>query len=229
MKKQTYSLHYIGMGMYTTSSFIEEAKRLGVQRALSFSFLQNLKWGQPILLARYIPKPKPKLPKTTKTAQNGTAEVFGYMTLNGLTNNLPPAVMNQLSRLLKLKEQTTPLLGNRTHISRACGSYDIGTTLLIQDTLKELLDKIKTLIDDPNDFKWFITGEFHTLTSFILDPAKFARGLTEISIHKLDIKKQSITSANLVWLYNYRRREYMPKNLKNRFGPFNKKLFGDKP
>ena len=70
-----FRLHYIGQEMYNTDIFEREAKKYRVQRAVAFNILKTFKWGDPVLLARYIPPAKieaveaNQIPKNLKIEQ----------------------------------------------------------------------------------------------------------------------------------------------------------------
>lgn len=252
--KEEFKLHYVGQGLYKIQYFETEAKKYGVQRAVPFTQLKNLKFGIPILLARYIPT-QYKGNKKIKPQ----AEIFGYFTINGISHNLPKPTTEQLTEKLDIiKVDNTS-----SSVSRACGSYSIQNTTYINDSLSDLKSKIEELfcehknskllkeadgkyicnckskkcescveptdcIDGKhtcctsinytaiNTYKWFINGKYYPLTSFILSPAKFSRGIQTVKIKDLSLKRQSKTQSALIWLYNYRQRHYLPKAMKQR-------------
>lgn len=76
-----------------------------------------------------------------------------------------------------------------------------------------------------NSYKWFINGRYSPLTSFILSPAKFSRGIQTVTIKNFSLKKQRKTQASLVWLYNYRQRHYLPKAMKDKLEKNNTNQF----
>lgn len=265
-RSNKYKLHYIGKGLYTVNIFEHEAKKYGVQRAVSFSQLKTLKFGTPILLASFSTQPKLEpVPSTDKVKKEGVAEVFSYFTFNGISHTLPKELSQLLqSKLTIIKTEESPF-----SVSRACGSYSVGGIAYIKEDLKTLLEKIEevftvhnaNLIEkalygddigyicvcpkcnnegegcevhaiedcitdkcgccthvrygDIDSHKWFITGKYHPLTPFVLTPAKFARGIQTVTVEGLDLGKQSKTASALVWLYNYRQRHYLPKQMKD--------------
>lgn len=268
-REKEFKLHYVGKGMYNITSFENEAKRLGVQRALSFSQLKTLKFGDVILLARFIPeKPvmeidlkqiPPKLTGKQLSSIPPQAEVFGYFTVDGISHNLPKEETQTLTNKLDIVEVDNTPFG----VSRACGSYSVGSVAYIRDNLETLLQKIENtftvhkekltepcltpegVLDfcnchkcthgDPlecigtfcdhctstnfsaiNSHKWFINGKYYPLTSFILSPAKFLRGIQTVKIKDLNLKTQRQANSAVVWIYNYRQRHYLPKARRNK-------------
>jgi len=179
-----YWLHYVGTGLYKIEVFAREAVKHGVQRAVPFSMLKRFEFGTPILLAYY---------------REGKAEVFGYFNVNGLTHNLPKEVYEDLLETVDVVR----LDNTSVSVSRACGSYTVGSTAYIDETLESLVEKIKQACEkhgvDPNKFKWFINGRYYPFkNSFVLTPAKFTRGYMRVKIKDLDIQRQQIESENLV-------------------------------
>jgi len=193
-------LHYIGVGIYRREIFEREAVKLGVQRAIGFNLLSSLEFGQPILLAHYCGR------------GSDTAEVFGYFTVTGVSHNLPKEVASELLETVNVvKVDSTPVA-----VTRACGSYVVGTTAYIDETLESLVDKIKQACEkhgiNPNNFKWFIKGEYHPFkNSIVLTPIKFTRGYMKVKIEGLDLKQQQIEDRNMVWVFDYERRMYLTK------------------
>lgn len=146
-KNNTFKLHFIGTGMYTSTIFEREAKRIGVQRAVAFTQLKSLNFGTPVLLATFIPRQAP----TTSTSNNAIpaqAEIFGYFTIDGLSHTLPKDLSQQLTEKLNIVKVDA----NSFSVSRACGSYSVGSITYIKDTLPQLLEKIKELftVHKPN-------------------------------------------------------------------------------
>lgn len=204
-----YKLHFIGQGLYGVGSFTREAQYYGVQRAVPFTLLKTLNWGDNILLARFINTSQDKRNKI------GEAEVFGYFTITGITNNVHRSI------ILELDLDVVSSSSASKTVTRACGRYTIGGFLVITNSLPDSIEKIeKALLDlqeDPNKFKWFINGKYHPLASFILKPISFARGLVKVQVAYLSLDQQRVETANLVWIFNYQRREYMNKFMKERF------------
>jgi hypothetical protein len=221
-----FKLHFIGQNMYNTEIFEAEAKHVGVNRAVPFSQLTGLKWGDPVLLARYIPvlskEERVELDKEEKP-KYGQAEIFGYFVINGLSHNLPSELSQELQKELNIVR----IDNNSYGVSRACGSYSVGATAYISDTLEELLKKIKEIIGTDKEFgvnncKWFITGKYYPLQPFILDPITFSRGLQTVTVENLNLSLQQDEQASLIWIYNYRRRGYMNMLMKKRFEQLSK-------
>lgn len=150
-REKEFKLHYVGKGMYNVTSFENEAKRLGVQRALSFSQLKTLKFGEPVLLARFIQEQKvmeidlkqipPKLTGKELKPIPAQAEIFGYFTVDGISHNLPKEVCAALYDKLDIVETVDEPFS----VSRACGSYSVGGVAYIKDTLETLLKKIENI------------------------------------------------------------------------------------
>jgi len=134
---QRYKIHYIGTNYYTQTNFVREAERIGIQRAVSFGTLKHLKFGERILLANFIPNPNAT--KAERQKKIGTAAVFGYMTITGISHTLPPEYSAQLLEKL----DTITNINQSKNVLRACGNYTIGTTTTITSTLAEVLEKLE--------------------------------------------------------------------------------------
>jgi hypothetical protein len=191
-----YWLHYVGRGLYDVDSFVEEAKRYGVQRGIAFYKLRDFRWGDEVLLATYL-------------NQNG--EVFGYFVVEGITHNMPPELCEKLiSKLDVVAVKNDPPKFER----RRCGSYYLGGGVVVRDSLESIFEKILQLCKEnkvnPNSFKWFLKGPFKDLPSILLSPAKFFRGYNKINID-LNLDKSESLATEIVYIYNYRQRGYLRK------------------
>ena len=131
-KQTSFHLNFIGKSYYSQSSFENEAYKVGINRAVSFNVLKKLKFGEPILLASYIPS-KPE----------GSCEVFGYFTLSGISHNLPSELSEKLLSNLTVANTVE---GNGESVIRACGSYQTGSTSTIKETLEQLVAKIEEVL-----------------------------------------------------------------------------------
>jgi hypothetical protein len=194
--KMEYWLHYVGRRLYNVDSFVEEAKRYGVQRAVAFHRLRSFNWGDKVLLAVYLKQ---------------DAEVFGYFIVEGLVHNMPPELCEKLvSQLDVVAVKDTPSRFER----RRCGSYYLGGGVMVRDSLESIFEKILQLCKEnkvnPNSFKWFLKGPFKDLPSILLSPAKFFRGYNKIDID-LNLDKPESLATEIVYIYNYRRRGYLRK------------------
>jgi len=187
-----YWLHYVGTGLYPRSKFEWEARRLGVQRAVPFHMISSFEWGDKILLAQY---------------SYGSAEVFGYFVLTGISHGLPKEVSQSL--LASLNVASISFNGGLE--SRACGSYRVGSVAYINDSVKDLVRKVKIVCRDPEKYKWFLKGDYHPITPFILRPAQFNRGYQKVDIEGLNLELQRQAQGVLVWILDYERRTYVRK------------------
>lgn len=133
MQKQ-YPIHFVGKDYYTQTSFSREATVKGVQRAVSFGNLKGLKFGDRILLANFIPSAKPD----ERKKKIGSAQIFGYFTLTGISHTLPPEYKEALLEKLDVIQNNTEAKSTL----RACGSYICGGNATITNTLAEVLTAI---------------------------------------------------------------------------------------
>ena len=207
----SYWFHFVGRGLYGTRRFIAEARRLGVSRAISWASLVKLAedgWGTPVLLAEY------------RRVQEGDQEaegavVFGYFYVRGL--NIPQTVSEKLLPKLNISAYQ----GGGGVVHRLCGSYSIGGSYVVEDSLKELVGKIREACRElgvnPVRLNVFVTGQLHLLPSpVILRGQKFFRGFRKVQIEGLDLSKVDV-EPYLTFIYDYQRRRYLPKEERDRF------------
>ena len=193
-----YWLHYVGRSLYHRDNIYKyEFRHHGVQRAIPFNVLKSLHFGDPILLAWY-------------NRESETATIFGYFIIDGMVNNLPPKIREQLLETLDITDiDSTP-----RKIERACGSYTIGVIITINETIQSLVEKIQQVCEkngiDPSKYKWFIHGPFHPLPEPIhLYPINFTRGYMRVDIEDFSLTPTE-TPHHIYWIYDYKQRSYLP-------------------
>lgn len=193
-----YKLHFVGTKLYTIKSFEIEAESKAVNRAIPFTTIKGLKWGQKILLAQYN-KEKDKPAK---------AIVFGYMILNGISHNLHQVIKHELEKKLK-----TVKTKDEETIRRVCGSYK-QQQLLIKDSLQELSEKIQKTLEEfhltPNIYKFFIYGEYIPITPKEISPIKFSRNLITVKFPYKLLKSRTM-GPYLNWVQDYKQKKYINK------------------
>jgi hypothetical protein len=130
-------LHFTGRQLYGPKRFINEAKRLGVQRVVPFNMLFTLEWGQPILLAEY--KTVESKLENGKTEKIPTAGVYAYFNIKDLSYwNMAPQVRERLLSKLHVEKVSDGGGGE----ARACGSYGVGAVYATTNTIKEIAQAI---------------------------------------------------------------------------------------
>jgi len=148
MRTYEYLLHYVGQGLYSRKEFIDEARRLGVNRAFPITMFKRLKWGDQILLA-------------THNSDNNVATVFGYYDIQGINLAGDEEAKTRFFdniRVLKIVSDDTP-----KPVARKCGSYYVGAVYIVEDTLEEIADKVKQATEQGGKLKVFVYGAFHAL------------------------------------------------------------------
>lgn len=203
VESKPFWLHYVGTGLYNRSVFENEAKRLGVQRAIGFSLLGSFEWGTPVLLAHH-----------RKSEGGGEAEVFGYFTINGVSHGF---LGEEVEKLLHDKLDIVKESGGKAKtVSRACGNYAVGGVSYIRDSLQELVRKVQEACDEagvnPNVVKWFLNGVYHPFESSMkLSPAKFARGFFRVQLEGFSLEAEKEEERSLAWIYDYERKTYLSR------------------
>lgn len=196
---QEIYLHYIGRRYYTMETFIEEAKKFGVSRAVPLHQLKKLHWGDKIYTAFY-----------QKDDKGPYALVFGYFPVLGLniTNSEVKERMKQDKRYREVRHEVVS--GGGARVTRGCGSYSIGSVSyvdndvselaeIIEDASKELGVKTKVMAASPY---------FYTVGPFKVRGVPFSRGLLRVKLPKdapllgaEPVKKEPLQVA---YLRNYR-------------------------
>ena len=189
-------LHYVGKKLYNINRFEREAKRYGVQRAIPFRSIKDFEFGNKILLAHYMGK-----------KENAT-NVFGYFRVEEIVNNLPEKVREKL--IVEL--DVVAVIDSSGIERRACGSYAVGGGVIIENNIKDLIEKTIKVCEeekvDPVMYKWFLKGSYTSIPNFIMKPAKFTRGYRKIEFEG-DLGKELIETKSLGWIRNYKGRRYL--------------------
>ena len=208
-----YWLHFVGKSIYGTDRFIREAKKLGVSRAISWPQLVKIAedgWGTIVLLAEHR-----RVKEGDKEVQG--AVVFGYFRVSGI--NIPHEVSEELKERIKIIRE----VGGGFSVNRACGSYYVSSSYQVDETLKDLVEKIKEVCKDmkinPLTLKIFITGRLTTFDSpVILRNQEFFRGFKKVEIEGLEIPTiEAEKEPFLVFIKDYQRRRYLRKKERDMF------------
>ncbi|RLG54496.1 MAG: hypothetical protein DRO00_01180 [Thermoproteota archaeon] len=205
---QGHWLHYVGAKYYTPKTFKKEAKKYGVARATPIPIAKTMKFGERVLLAFK------KDPEEECTEQK--AWIFGYFTISGvnikgLTEEANKELMGKL-RVIEYHESKGDGGGGGT-VDRRCGSYSIGSTAIIDNTLRETVEAIEEVAKKYNlDVQIFLTGSFHEIEEPYEIFAPFTRGymrLTEDGVEELEDGGKVIKE-----IQNYQKRKHLPERAK---------------
>jgi hypothetical protein len=159
-------IHYINNGkggIYGKTVFVEEAKRLGVNRAFPIFIAKKIKFGDRIYTAIY--EKDPKKPNKERWL-DGTANVFGYFVVSSLNivGNVQP-VYTALG--------ITPQSSGPTKIQRSCGSYSIAHVAQTQESMDKIIAEIEK---QKLPCKIFLGGNFYDYET-IINPINFSRSV----------------------------------------------------
>jgi hypothetical protein len=197
-----FRMQYVGRGLYSSVNFIEEAKRIGVQRSTAFHLLSGFEFGDKVLLANWLGGVEPT-----------AAEVFGYFTINGIASTMPENLFKEVVAQLHVVE-TISSDGHRE--DRACGFYCIGGSYVITNTMKEVTGKIQEILKREGilskTYKWFLKGEVTSIKPIILAPAKFSRSIIKVQIAGFGLNRARVKDATLMYIYDYNLRFYHTKD-----------------
>jgi len=180
-------VHYIGKGLYDIDSFVKEAKKFGVARAIPPSVLKKFNWGDRIYLAQYITK-------EVDGKKVGFAKIFGYFEIEGI--NLSGS--NELKERVRSSLNATCVGGGGGVVTRRCGSYAIGSVCYVKNDLKVTVETIvKTASDLGEKAKVFATGKLVLMEPIEVE-AKFSRSVVKVEVDPAMIKvKQPIEPTKL--------------------------------
>ncbi len=217
----TYNLLYVGK-LYGIARFEAEAEKHGVARALPASIVGTLKWGEACILAQWQPDREAQRTfhqaslvegeaPTKHFKRIGSAKVFGLFHVTGLNMDAPPEAKAALAGRLNIERTVEYGPGGMT-VSRACGSYGIGATHFVSDTIAEIIEKAKDIERETGaTFKWFAAGRYVRVDHpVILDPCKFTRGVLKVEVDG-DLLPSDEFEPAINFLYDYKRKLYARK------------------
>jgi hypothetical protein len=204
-----------GDGTYRTKEmFIEEAKKIGVNRAAPTAVVKKLKWGDPILLCAFTKVTRRKVEKDPKTGYYipidvpvGILEVFGKFNVETVTpRNLPKEAMEELLKSLDVVD--TKRVGQA--VSRHCGSYMVSSVSVVKNDLKDIVQKAEEIAKKygVKNLSWFIGGPLTLRDNPIkFENVKFWRGFKN-----LEIKATSnpVKNPSVVEMADYKRSVICP-------------------
>ena len=207
--KKNAKIHYVGKGVYSIPTYIEEAKRLGVSRAFPKRFVKNIEFGQKILLSTWTFTETQKV-KDRHGWENikrfGTAKIFGYFVVEGI--NLPASIMNQLIPKMEIID----IFDSKDTIVRECGTYVVLAGAYVKDNIEKIMELAEELDEK---VKYFITGTFYELDQFEVEDMLFARTLVDFPENEEELPETNgdgtQEDVNLKFIDNYQRFSYKPK------------------
>jgi hypothetical protein len=219
-----YHLHFIGARLYDKQAFEKESHRLGVNRAFPPQVIKNMQWGDRILLAQY------EAVNTVSQITNlvcdrwGRANVFGYYVFDGMNLDAPDDIRQEVIKRLAVVET----IDRSETVDRACGSYSIGASHCVTDTVKEIMVKLEEACKEKNfegKIKVFVSGRYYPITPTVIEPVHFSRaGLT---VELAEDITAPIQDKNAVrFIVNYSQRRYTKKKKKEQAGVVQKSIEG---
>ena len=165
-------LHFIGQRFYSIKRFVKEAERHGVSRALPASIIKSLKWGDLIFLAQYKPR---------HDSNDGIAHIFGFMRVTGISVMASDKVKAMAREKLRI---TTMVDGPPRAISRACGSYIVSGTFIVEDELADVVKAYEEAAHRCGEKVSFLLDGSLTLLKHPIEVegVKFSRGILRLPI-----------------------------------------------
>ena len=170
-------LHYVGRGLYSINTFVREAKKYGVSRAIPLQMLKKLHWGEKIYLAQV----KEKL-----EGGKVVAKVFGYFTIRGINISGSDELKKAVFEDERVNARVVSTGG--TYVERACGSYVVSATAVTSADLETVANVISEKAKEFGEsVKVFIGGEL-TLIDPIEIVAPFTRSLVKVELDESKVK-----------------------------------------
>ena len=203
-----YYLHFVGRGIYSKEEFMNEAKMIGISRRIPNFQLKRMKWDQEILLGTY---------EKDAVTTDGKCNCFGYTKITGLNLTCSDALREKLNASLNIVKYD---IVNRT-VNRLCGSYTIGSTAYVTDTLKEVIEKGDSLtVEMGEKISWFIKGGFRNfMEDLVFQPIVFSRTIKTIETDRnlleisqgVDTERTLGESGYINFVLDYNQRKYVKK------------------
>lgn len=170
-------LHFIGKNRYGIEKFVNEAERIGVNRAIPYRMLANMNFGDKVFTAIDCDK------STWKNKHK--AEVFGYFTVDSVMLTGDEAVREKIISRLDVITSTTQTRDEV--IMRECGNYTISARFEVRNSLQDIYRIIKEVLSEipgKTPIKVLIGGSFTKLqNAFTLRVVNFFRGIREIVLN----------------------------------------------
>lgn len=231
-----YNLHYVGKGLYSRQQFESEAKTAGVARALPARVVRTLIWADRILLAQWAPDTAAQRASMTfqdtllpfddvehagtrglRFKRFGDAEIFGSFRVTGLNltapGNRPAEIL--ANKMLAFRLKVVGVDTTMFSVRRRCGSYTVGATYYVTDTIEEILDKAAGIEEELGvRFKWFVAGVYEPLGGVVtLSPARFSRGVVRVDVENFPETPAKESDSHAVsFVLDYSKRTYVRRD-----------------
>ena len=101
-------------------------------------------------------------------------------------------------------------------VNRRCGGYTIGTSYIVRDSIKDIIEKAEQLnkTEMNEQIKFFVAGQFNPL-NLTLTPINFSRTLIEVNINEIKNEFETKGFPNRMnYIYDYSKRSYIKKYTK---------------
>lgn len=210
-----YHLHYIGhgpRGVYTPARFVAEATKIGVNRSIPARWLRGMQWGESVLLGTWDGKKDREGHRKDPNDREGTASIFAYFILTGLNLSASKDCKKMILKNLHIVETVER---ETTRVERACGSYEIGATSYVKETIAEIVAIGEEIAEKRGEkIKWFIGGPIRALKEYVtLDPAKFTRTIlnvsTQVSLTEGLDGDGEVRTGGVSFVFSYELRKYV--------------------
>jgi len=159
--KPFYLLHYVGANLYGCKgkgydAFVQEARRIGINRCFRAEMVKNMVWGMPILLGSYDCLSKVRDDAGKVVSKDSKTEVFGYFRVETINYSCSPVLRIMIANSMDV---TRVISGSSVRVVRACGSYTLCGSMVVRNSIESIVDIGEALARDRGEkIKWFVGG-----------------------------------------------------------------------
>jgi len=191
-------LHYVGSQLYSIESFVREARKYGVSRAIPLNMLGKLRWGEKIYLAQLVRK-------EVGGEERKLARIFGFFTVEWVnlscSDELRKAVYDDPRVSAKI------ISTGKLRVERACGSYVISAVATTSADLETVAKVIKEkVVEFGEKVKVFVGGKLTLIYPQVEVEAPFTRSLVRVefdegkvrAVKEVPVKMKSKAVAHVV-------------------------------
>jgi DNA-directed RNA polymerase subunit M/transcription elongation factor TFIIS len=144
-------------------------------------------------------------PDGRKNKSNGRAEIFGYFIVSGLNIKASDEFKKELTSQLDIVSTKE----NNLQVQRQCGSYNLGNSYVVKDSIENIIKKAIELSKLKNEeVKFFVAGQFKPL-NLEIEPINFARTVVPVELDT-SVQLEDLQFLQEVGLiYDYDKRTYI--------------------
>jgi len=181
---------------YSLQSFIDEASRIGIARAIPASILKGMDWGELIAPADFKGTRRLVDEFGHVSSPTGILSIFGFFRLTNINVSADTSEIEE-----RLGSKLADKVEVNTKVTRACGSYYIANTYKVLCSVKELVDALG------GDKKYFVGGRLILLKEPIEIESTYFRGYKLIDLPISEDELAAVEKATVSNIFGYKRKE----------------------